>query len=448
VEALNYVDADVWRFTFFNCMRHLPLRRDDLTFLDCWTYAATVKSIPAIARLDYLDIILLTLRDRATATVDEVRVAIGRAVEDLALRGEARQTRDWQHPLAYRDTAVDCLRELMRWNVIDVTPLADSAEAFERIRNLPIHLTADGNRIAELGAPERRDIFGQKLLAHYSVFRDLLGMLDRNDVLLPELSDTEVRSCFADLSRVAEDQDGWDQIALQCERALTKQETIPRPRLLSPPTNAKLGEDIGKYLRRRFLRRTPKKVKEITGAVNKAMAHAILRAAGFHGDWNNFDRCLRWGRDLYLSNDGRHVFGVSGWLSWSASKIRWESGSFLIERRGASQFRDLVRVALIKAYSKIADARRSVGVQVPLIPIYEVRETAAFECRVCDEVVDRVLGEMATERRSGDPLVQLHLADLRGFVPSAKPFRFTDDKRYFYVSMHRPDQSGEGIELC
>src|SRR5262249_30502370 len=156
----------------------------------------------------------------------------------------------------------------------------------------------------------------------------------------------------------------------------------------------------------------------------KAIAHAILREMGFRADWNAYDRCLRWGRDLYLCNDGRHVFGASGWLAWSASKVRWVDSSFRIERRGVAKYRDAVRVALTDAYRRIAETRRPEGVQVPLIPIYEVRETAAFESRVCDEVVDRVLGEMVSERREGDPLVQLHLADLRDFVPSARPFRF------------------------
>ena len=232
-------------------------------------------------------------------------------------------------------------------------------------------------------------------------------------------------------------------MAMACEQAFDAQAIYTRPHLVPPPGKAKLSEEIGKYLRRRFLKRTPKNIKEVTGAANKAIAQAILRVVGFRGDWNSYDRCLRWGRDLYLSNDGRHVFGVSGWLAWSASKVRWGAASFLVERRGVANFRGSVREALVNAYQKIAEARRSDGVQTPLIPIYEVRETAAFACRVCDEVVDRVLGEMATERQDGDVSVQLHLADLRGFVPSARPFRFSD-KRYFYISIHHPDQPGEG----
>src|SRR6478672_3743261 len=99
-----------------------------------------MQSLPAIARLDYLDVILRLLQ-RGPATVDDCRIAIGQAIEELALRGEARQTRDWNHPLAYRDTVIDCLRELMRWNFVEGAPLADRAEAFERIRNLRLRLS-------------------------------------------------------------------------------------------------------------------------------------------------------------------------------------------------------------------------------------------------------------------------------------------------------------------
>lgn len=393
-----------------------------------------VRSIPAISRLGDLDIVLALMRRRDAATVDDVRIAIGQSIEELAARGEARQTRDWKHPLAYRDTAVDCLRELMRWNVIEAAPLADGAEAFEKIRALPLRLTPEGLRIATLSGAERRDVFGQRLLVHYPVFRDLLMLLEHNDVLLPELSDAVIKACFRDTSRVADDQDGWGRVAAACEQAFVVQSGT-KPSVAPPPGAAKLTEDIGRYLRHRFLKRTPKNVKEVTGAANKAIAHAILRGIGFRGDWNAYDRCLRWGRDLYLCNDGRHVFGVSGWLSWSASKVRWAQGSFRIERRGVVEFRSAVRGSLIEAYRKIADARRSQGVQVPLIPIYEVRETTAFASRVCEEVVDRVLAEMASERSESGVIVQFHLGDLKDFVPSARPFRL-NGRRYFYISMH------------
>ena len=64
--------------------------------------------------------------------------------------------------------------------------------------------------------------------------------------------------------------------------------------------------------------------------------------------------------------------------------------------------------------------------------------------RVCDEVVDRIIGEMAMDRSDSSMVVQLHLADLKYFAPSSRPFRL-NDRRYFYISMHSPRPSEEGV---
>lgn len=398
-----------------------------------------MRSLPAIARLGYFDVALSVLRNRDPATVDDVRVAIGRAVEEWALQGEARQTRDWKNPLAYRDTALDSLRELMGWNVIEGVPLGDGAEAFERTRSLPMRLTSEGRKVADFGVAERREFFAQKLLVRYPIFFGLLEKLESNEILIPEMSDALIKTCFRDVTRVAEDQDGWDKVAALCERSYAASLRSDL-RLLPPPMRAKLAEGIGKYLRRRYQSKQPKSVKEVTGATTHAIAHVVLREAGFKSDRNGFDRCMRWARDLYLANDGRHVTGVDGWLAWSASKIRYADGSMRIERRGVSQHRAAVRKAIVSAYHELSSKTQTEGVQVPLLPIYAIRETAAFACHVCDEVIDRVLGEMATEKQPNDPQVQFHLGDLREFVPSARPFRF-NGQRYFYLSMFNPAES-------
>ena len=402
-----------------------------------------MRSIPAIARLDYLDVVLSTLTSRARATVDDVRTAIGQFIEELALRGEARQTRDWRHPLAYRDTAVECIRELMRWDLVESVPLADSAESFDRIRGLQIRLTAEGTQVAGLKITERREIFGQRILTNYPAFFELLRILETCDLLVPELSDAEIRENFRDPLLAAEEQDGWAGVASMVVSTLKLNSAPANFRPAPTPSDSKLAEEIGRYLLRRFRTRIPKNVKEVTGTVNKAIAQAVLRAAGFSGDWNAYDRSLRWGHDLYLCNDARYVLGIPGWVAWSASKVHRDGYSFRIERRGVTQFRQVVRKALVRAYERIAEAHRSPGVQVPLIPIYEVRETAAFDARVCNEVVDRVLGEMVLEHSDSSLVVQLHLADLKDFAPSARPFRL-GERRYFYVSMHHREQLSEG----
>ncbi len=399
-----------------------------------------MKSIPSISRLDYLDVVLTAAcRTEDGPTLNEVRIAIGQHVDDLALRGEAHRTRDWRHPMAYYDTAVSCVRELMRWGMIEDAPLADSASRFERIRHQRVRLTPEGRRMTGLGAAERRDLFGRRMLARYDLFRDLMELLSAHDLLVPELSDTQVKDAFSVPLRPAEDQDGWGRLAAVATDALgRKRPAGGRPPAETPPRD-QLALELGRHLRRRFRTRTPENLKEVTGAVNKAIAQGVLRAAGFDGDWNAYDRCLRWGRDLYLCNDARHVVGSTGWMAWSASKVAWDGSGFRIERRGVARHREDVQEALTQAYADIAAARKTGSVQVPLVPIYEVRETAAFRARVCDEVVDNVLGDMAFSRSGHSLVIRLHLADLKDFVPSARPFRI-NGRRYFYISMHPPEQ--------
>jgi hypothetical protein len=215
------------------------------------------------------------------------------------------------------------------------------------------------------------------------------------------------------------------------------------------PSKEEIIEGVGASLKRRFSKRPPKDIREITGALNKALGAIFLRKLGFSGELNSFDRCLRWSRDLYLANDGRHVFGVPGWLAWPAASIRREGEGWRFERRGVAQHKQEVKGALVDSYRRIAEARRTGAVQIPLLPIYEVRETAAFQCRVCDEVVDRVLGDLAFRKESsGDVVIQLQIADAREFAPSARPFLY-EEKRYFYVTMHesrapRAPDAGKG----
>ena len=212
------------------------------------------------------------------------------------------------------------------------------------------------------------------------------------------------------------------------------------------PSKAAIADGVRAALEKRFAHRAPKNLREVTGAINKALALVFLRELGFGGEWNSFDRCLRWGRDLYVTNDGRHVFGVPGWVAWAAATVEQEGENPRFSRRGVSRHRDEVKRALVDAYRRIAKDRRSSVVQVPLLPIYEVRETAALACRVTDEVVDRVLGDLAFQRDAIEGVtVGLQLADMNATAPSARPFYY-EDKRYFYVTVQEDPRAAASMK--
>lgn len=393
---------------------------------------STTTAIPAITRLDDLDRVVRVLHERPDPQVETARVAIGQAVEELALRGEARRNRDWRNPVAYRDTTVDCLRELIKWNLVEPAQLADNADAFLKIRRQPLRLTDEGRRFAALPAPERREATGNYLLKYHSVFREFVALLQRCDMVIPELTDAEVKRAIQHLDRAVNDQDGWARIAAKCERPVAEDVFV---RQAPGPTRDDVTDAVGRYLRKRFASRQPKNVKELTGATNKAVAQAFLSAASFRGDWNAYDRCLRWARDLFIGNDGRHVHGIAGWVAWSTATVEELDGRWTFSRRGYAQWGTQAAAALLSACEQLRGSGRA-----PLLPIYVVRETAAFSTRLSDAVVDRALGELAKQRSANSAVeVRLHLADLKEFVPSARPFRL-DGKKYFYVSVLAKNQ--------
>jgi hypothetical protein len=369
--------------------------------------------------------------------LDELRTAIGLHIEDLAARGEARRTRDWRSPLAYRDPVVSCMRELIRWRCIEPIQLGDDAASYERVRNTVVALTEEGRRLAEMKSAERRDQVGQRLYTTYTLFRDCFEILKRYDIHLPELSDAQIRQCFPIYQNAAKDITGPQRVADACDEFINWR---PSPELSKVnrgpmPSKDAIILSVRTSLEKRLSRRVPKNLREVTGLVNKTLAAVFLRELGFAGEWNSFDRCLRWGRDLYVTNDARHVYGVPGWVAWATATVEQEGERPRFSRRGVSRHRDEVKRALIDAYRRIAKDRRSSVLQVPLLPIYEVRETAALACRVTDEVVDRVLGDLAFRRDTIDGIsVGLQLADLSATAPSARPFYYMD-KRYFYVTV-------------
>jgi hypothetical protein len=408
---------------------------------------AVARSVPPISRLSYFDVLLGVLRGRP-ARLDELRTAIGLHIEDLAARGDARRTRDWRSPLAYRDPVVSCIRELIRWRSIEPIQLADDAAGYERIRNSVISLTEEGRRLAEMTSAERRDQVGQRLHTTYTLFRDCLAILSRYDIHVIELSDVQVRRCFPEYQRAIEEHAGPERVADACDEFLRWQSTpeVTNVNRGPMPSRDAIISGVRSSLEKRLEHRVPKNLREVTGLVNKTLAAVFLRALGFAGEWNSFDRCLRWGRDLYVTNDGRHIHGVPGWIAWAAATVEQDGGSPRFSRRGVSRHRDEVKRALVNAYRRIAKDRRNSVVRVPLLPIYEVRETAALACHVTDEVVDRVLGDLAFRRDTIEGItVGLQLADLNASAPSARPFYY-EDKRYFYVTMQEDPRAAASME--
>src|SRR5262249_12808447 len=153
------------------------------------------------------------------------------------------------------DTTVDCLRELMRWGFLESVSLADSAEAFERVRGVRVRATERGRSAATLRAAERREQVGQWLLRSYALFREFNTAIAKHDVVIPELTDAAVRTALPVLGAAASDQDGWLRLAKAAVHIVSVKEPVAGGRAvrLGPQPNiSQLTEQIGVSLRKRF----------------------------------------------------------------------------------------------------------------------------------------------------------------------------------------------------
>lgn len=392
--------------------------------------------MPAITRLTYFDVTLQVLSSGQFSTVEAVRQAIGRHVEDLALLGEARLTKPPSHPYSFRNTTVDVLRQLMRWGWVEQLPLADAEASFDEVRSRELTLTPAGIEAARWSDGKRRDAIGVLAFQDNRFFHDLLVWLQTRELAIPEFSDSQVRTTLPNSWPASPDEIRELARLAHATYASAAQGCIAQyaRRLPDGPEVDFIAGAVHTFLNKRFTKRQPKTHKELVGAASDGLAKAYLTHFGINGDANGLERALAWARDLFLIGSGRAVLGVPVWLTWSAAEIRKMDDAVQFDRRRASEHRQEVEHAILCAYAAAAKPSQGQGMTAPLVPIYIVRETAAYAARVCEPVVDRVLTEMFLEQGRSQ-IVQLQLGDLRAFPPSAKPFRI-GEARYYYMTVH------------
>ena len=395
-----------------------------------------MRSMPAITRLSYFDVALEALVGAPSPTVDIVREALSLHVEELAMLGEARLTRGVHGRSAFRNTAVDVLRELMRWQWLEPAPLADSEASYDAIRQTLLHLTPAGQDAAKWSVAQRRDAIGILAVLNNRFFAGLLTWLEQHDLAIPEWNDSTIRAAMPE-SWPATPAQLHDLALDACQTYVDASQTCDNRygRKLPPGPKAEfLAEGVHAFLARRFGKRAPKTHKELVGAANHGLTKTYLGYFGLEGDANALERALAWAKDVYLVGGGRAVLGVPLWLSWSAADITRDGDEVQFVRRRVTEYRAEVTDAVLKAYAAAAQPARERGMSAPLVPIYVVRETAAYAAQVCEAVVDRVIADLL-ERPPGPHIVQLQLGDLRAFPPSAKPFRI-GEARYYYMTIH------------
>jgi hypothetical protein len=232
-----------------------------------------MRSMPAITRLSYFDVALHALGSDQPPTVDAVRQAIGRHVEELSLRGEARLTKDVNDPGSFRNTAVDVLREMIRWRWIEPTPLADAEAAFEMIRHSPVPLTKAGVDAAKASDAVRREMIGVLALRTNQLLSEFLEWLQTYDLAIPEWSDGDFRTALSG-SAQASPAEVTVLAVMACDTYGVVQSACASTygrRLPSGPGPEFVAKHVTAFLEKRFGKRAPKTHKELVGAAGAGL---------------------------------------------------------------------------------------------------------------------------------------------------------------------------------
>jgi hypothetical protein len=173
---------------------------------------------------------------------------------------------------------------------------------------------------------------------------------------------------------------------------------------LASITADELNTSLAAAYRRRFGRRRAEGLKptpkEITEALNDALADAALEARGLGFGATTLDQLKSWGMELRLLEQSRYVPGHEGGnLIWLACDLhRDDNGALHARRRTFGRHRIAVGEALIEAFLELRDqpltAEGHRGKR-DYQPIHVVRAAAAYRTGTAREVGDRALEAMA-----------------------------------------------------
>ena len=272
----------------------------------------------------------------------------------------------------------------MRLDWVLKAPLPSVRHRVDAYRQTSYVLTPAGREWAETrNAGEARELLGTALIRQHPYFRQYLAKLAQKPLFIPEFTETDIGP--------GSDLNSLDYAAL-AEEAIKRVVSSPAGVM---GVNLAIRDRIEEYVRRRYSKRPPKNRKALLGAVQDAVDSGVLRAVNLRVDTTSFATISSWSRELFLTGHSRYVAEApGGWLHWAAADITANRDSVSYVRRGLSQVGDDV-VAMLRS---AAGELKTPGTE--LVRVYPLRGTVAFRCGVANEVVDRVLEELVTKKRT------------------------------------------------
>ena len=355
------------------------------------------------------------------ATFEGCRVRYGDTQRRLAQEGRGRATapptgvsereRNWA-------PTRDCLSELMRLGAVVNKPLPSSRLFVDRYRGETYELTELGMNLAELTSDGARfvDSLSQRLIASHPYLRLLLLALEKRSIRCPAISESDVE-------RGRGGTRGWAEWAAEQIGGETSPDSFEK--------------EISAHLDRRF-GNPPAELpsnKALAETTNDAFMVAAFAACDVRLDATTIKTLLRWGSDLLLYDQSRHIPSYpDANVIWLAADLRRESsGDLLPVRRGIAEHGDRVAQAFPIAYREQALMSRS-SLAEPYLPIHELRAQVAHECAVTRALCDLVLSRLADgDYPEVEVEVLLHIGTTG--LPSSEPAFRHHGRRRLEVTM-------------
>lgn len=384
-------------------------------------------TIPRVTHLVQFEAVLDGLNEGLT--FDELRKRLWQVALDLARISGGREP--FGHPDYYMwSPTKDALEDLMRARWVKKTQLPSTQQRVDAYRSTRYELTSLGLEWTRTkNAGEARELLGRTLLEQHAYFRQYLGILAKGAMLVPEFSESDISPGSTPETL------NYRKIA---EEAVHRIEASPARNAMSQLETANY---ISSYVRRRFAKRPPKNRKALLDAVLDAVLGAVLQAEGLGSDPLSFVILSSWARELFLTGNSRYVLEApGGWLHWIGADLQIDRISITYTRRGIKQAADAVTNML----GTVADQFKQHGTE--LVRIYPLRGTVAFRCGVANEIVDRVILALVTNRLNSPYEIVFSAGALFDPPRSEWPLSFGGRKYHLIAFTNRKIKTEGGSE--
>jgi hypothetical protein len=309
----------------------------------------------------------------------------------------------------------------MRLGLVERQPVPSARRYLEAYRERSYALTESGRSLADIAESNPAafyDTLTNAVLESHPYFRTMVTLLDKQPLICPEVGEGEVEEARRDRKGL----DHWSAIAIQ---------RLGGTGLLS---EAQISEIIASGIRRRFGSQKPAS-KALAEALNDAFAAIALAAKGLAFGATDLNILRQWGMQLRVLDQSRYVPAHQGAnVIWLAATVNTGT-TIKLTRKGLSGNIDVIANALVSAYRNFADQTES-SLAAPYAPIFKIRASAAFECRVTRALVDMVIERLGEGGVPNQPVrVLLHLGTTR--QPASEPLFRRGGSRRYEMTIHR-----------